>query len=227
MARILYVEDHIPTRMVVTRYLEDAGHHVLPLSTAQELQSIAPVERFDLVLADLGLPDSSGTMLLDTLRALTSAPTLVLTGDSTELTQCASLDKGADAYLCKPTSPRIIAAHVEALLRRSPSLNEMSRSPSFGPLQLKDNHVWMIGNEELSLSAQESCLLKYLVELKGSVVSRSELLHEIWGYPRESNSRVADETLRRLRVKLDRAGSVVTIETLWGRGVRLIQRGMS
>lgn len=224
MARILYVEDHMPTRTIVARYLEDAGHQVFPLSTACELYAAIPNERFDIALIDLGLPDNSGARLLETLRTLTLAPVLVLTGDDTEQTQCVSLSKGADAFLCKPVSPRVIAAHVDALLRRCPAVKGPAPTPSFGPLRFKNNRIWTVGDKELPLSSQESRLLEYLVKLEGAVVSRSDLLHEVWGYPRGSKSRVVDETLRRLRIKLDTAASTVTIETLWGRGVRLTRK---
>lgn len=222
MARILYVEDSSATRSIVVRYLEDAGHEVHSFESCADFIDAARTGSFDAAVVDLSLPDAQGQEVLQQLRAISSAPTLVLTGDATEPSFYAGLSLGADAYLVKPASPRVVVAQVHALLRKPESC---AQPLSFGSLRWSPADAsWVAGATSLSLTPQESQLLQHLVKLQGALVSREELLCELWGYPSGSSSRAVDEALRRLRIKLDCAGSSVGIETLWGRGVRLVVR---
>lgn len=226
MARVLYVEDSPAARSVVTRYLEDAGHEVRAFGECAPFVAAAADRPFDLAIVDLLLPDASGQQVLQRLRAVSGAPVLVLTGDDAEASFYAGLSLGADAYLAKPASPRVVVAQVQALLRRGePDTSPAPAAQTFGPLRWDSAEAaWTCGGERLPLTPQESQLLGHLVGLQGVPVSREELLTQLWGYPVGSPSRAVDEALRRLRVKLDRVGGAVAIETLWGTGVRLVCR---
>ena len=219
--RVLLVEDDPALGSVIQRGLAEDGHAVdweRTLRGARDATALAP---YALVVLDLGLPDGNGLTLCRELRAAGSvARVLVLTARDTLSDKVGGLDAGADDYLTKPFDFPELAARVRALARRPTD----ARSPVLeaGDLRLDPaaHTVWR-GNVVVPLTAREFALLHYLLDRKGDVVRRTDLLEAVWDANYDGLSNVVDVHVANLRRKLDLPGNPVPIETVRGVGYRV------
>jgi two-component system phosphate regulon response regulator PhoB len=187
----------------------------------------------DAILLDLMLPGLDGLELARTLKRneqTAAIPIIVLTAKSEEVDRIVGLELGADDYITKPFSPREVVLRVKAVLRRARTNDVTSTAAAptaadgqwleLGELRLDpEGYRLFVSGEEVLLTPTEFRLLRFLLERKGRVFSRGQLLTDIWGYAEEVDSRTVDTHIRRLRKKLGDEGD--RIETVVGIGYRL------
>lgn len=203
--------------------LSSQGHDVESADKALDGLELAVKGSPDLVLMDLGLPDLDGRELLRMIRAVSQVPVIVITARGTDDEIVATLDAGADDYLVKPFSVTQLEARVRAVLRRS-AARDPEESIVVGDLKidLPGREVSLNGSK-LDLSPKEFDLLRVLAERVGEVVSRRELLAEVWREPYGGSDRTIDVHLSWLRNKLgETAQEARYLQTVHGVGVKLV-----
>jgi len=219
--RVLLVEDDAALGSVIQRGLAEEGHAVDWERTLHGARTAVALTSFGLVVLDIGLPDGYGLDLCRELRAAGSpARVLVLTARDTLSDKVGGLDAGADDYLTKPFDFPELSARVRALARRPTD----ARSPvlTAGDVRLDPaSHTVWRGNVVVPLTAREFALLHYLLDRKGDVVRRTDLLEAVWDANYDGLSNVVDVHMANLRRKLDLPGSPVPIETVRGVGYRV------
>jgi len=231
--RVLVVEDEPDLRELLTYNLEAAGFTVHAtdkgLDGLVEAQGFAP----DVILLDLMLPDIPGTEVCRRIRAgdrsVPQPAIVMLTAKGDEIDRVVGFELGADDYVVKPFSVRELVLRVNAILRsrgRPAAAEPTASGPAarrryvVGPLEVDvDGYHVFVSSEEVHMSAMEMRLLIYLVEHRGRVRSREDLLEDVWGYKPGVSTRTVDTHVKRLRDKLGEAGSLV--ETVRGMGYRL------
>lgn len=223
MATILVIDDDLPIRHALTRGLVDHGHVVSSAATGFGGLQEAIDNRPDLVLLDMGLPDVDGQEVLQMIRAVTSIPVIVATARDDDQAVIKALDAGADDYLVKPFSVAQLEARTRAVLRRA-GLGGEVESIRVGELVIDTAaREVRLGARELELSAKEFDLLTYLAGRVGRVVTRRELMAQVWQQPYGAGDRTVDVHLSWLRRKLgESASSPRYVLTVRGVGVKLV-----
>jgi len=223
MAAILIVEDDQRIRERLTKALAERGHSVDARRSGFEGLSTAVEQRPDVVVLDLGLPDVDGAELLKMIRAVSDVPVIVATARSDEAGIVALLDTGADDYLTKPFSVDQLEARIRAVLRRSEA-KRTSPTLVVGGLEIDvGGRVANLDGEPLELSRKEFDLLAYLVERAGEVVSKRDLLAEVWREPYGGSDSTVDVHLSWLRRKLgESAAEPRYLRTVYGVGIKLV-----
>ena len=225
-ARILVVEDERDIAALVAYHLTMEGYRVRTAEGGQDALEAAAAERPDLMVLDLMLPGYSGYDVLAELRrqpALRDVPVIILTARREEADRVKGLELGADDYLTKPFSPRELVLRVGAVLRRaqSPAVAGATRMLRGGDVLVDLNALTVTVDGELAdLTPTEYRLLVALLERRGRVQSREQLLHSAWDVDARIETRTVDMHVQRLRSKLGPAGD--NIETVRGFGYRLI-----
>ncbi len=223
VALIVIVEDDSRLRELIARVLAGKGHGVTAAATAMDGLDSVVSEVPDLVILDLGLPDLDGFELLKMIRAVSDVPVIVATARGEDDEVVRTLHAGADDYLVKPFSTAQIEARVQAVLRRASSGN--LRTPvEVGELTIDPAaRSADMGGRELELSPKEFDLLHYLAERPGTVVSKRELLAEVWREPYGGGEKTIDVHLSWLRKKLgESAAEPRYLRTVFGVGVKLV-----
>ncbi|TDI54614.1 MAG: response regulator transcription factor [Acidobacteria bacterium] len=224
MTSIVIIEDDQRIRELVTRVLSSNGYDVEGASTALDgLQKIVKGSP-DVIVLDMGLPDLDGTELLKMIRAITDVPVIVATARSADRDVIRTLNAGADDYLVKPFSVEQLEARVRAVLRRSASKTTGSEI-IVGDLVIDPGaRVVTLNNTPLSLSPKEFDLLLYLAERVGVVVSRRQLMAEVWRQPYGGSEKSVDVHVSWIRKKLgESAAEPRYIETVHGVGLKLVE----
>lgn len=222
MARVVLVEDDLDIRRLVADALAGHGHDVETAATAMDGLNLAVKGKPDLVLLDLGLPDLDGTELLRMIRAVSAVPIIVLTARGADEVVVRTLDEGADDYLVKPFSVSQLIARISAVLRRG-NAAEIS-VVRVGDLEIDAaGRVCRLGRETLDLSPKEFDLLLALAGRVGQVLSRRELLAEVWREPYGGSDHTIDVHLSWLRSKLgETAQEPRYLHTVHGVGIKLV-----
>ena len=204
MAALIYLADDDPGLLeVFSAFLENAGYEVRSFPTGDDLAAEFARREPDLVVLDVMMPGTDGLAICKSLRAVSNVPIVILTAKDSEMDYMHGLAIGADDYLTKPFSPSMLVMRVKALLRRV----EMGRasSPAANDLSFADITLSHVAHEaraagtSLNLTMTEFSLLRCLLEAKGTAVSREVLLNKVWGFDAEVETRVTDETVRRVR----------------------------
>ncbi len=221
MKRVLLVEDNPDLAFGLRTSLEVEGYDVLHAETGREGLGMATEVSPDLIVLDLMLPEMTGYEVLRQLRrARQQMPVLILTARGEEADKVQGFRLGADDYVVKPVGVLEFLARVEALLRRA------QRQASLGVVRLDDLEIdgdrrtAAISGREVDLSPLEFDLLNALVQRRGNLVTRAELLKEVWGYRSGIESRTVDTHIAKLRAKIDR-GERSRIVTVRKKGYRL------
>ena len=225
--RLLLAEDEKSLSRAVKAILEKNNFSVDAVYDGVEALEYLESGNYDGVIMDVMMPKMDGITALKKLRAAGNmVPVLVLTAKSEIDDKVEGLDSGANDYLTKPFRPTILLMKVKALLRRV----EMDRGKTtaaedelrYGDLRCSatENAVFC-GNTIVALTQTELRLLSYMMKQPEKAYSREELLSAVWGFDSEVETRVTDETLRRIRKKLLQAGSTVSVSTIWGFGYKL------
>lgn len=224
MSRILLVEDDAEIRRLVADSMARLGHEILSASSAMEGLQAAVAESPDLVVLDLGLPDLDGTELLRMLRAVSAVPVIIATARGDDGSVVALLDAGADDYLVKPYSTAQLAARVRAVLRRAEATSGGADEVVVGGLRIDvAARDVTVDGEALALSPKEFDLLLALAERQGEVVSKRELLAQVWREPWGGSERTVDVHLSWLRKKLgETASDPRYLKTVHGVGIKLV-----
>lgn len=223
MASLLLVEDDPGIRAAVIRALTERGHVVRSapdaMSGLQDAVATAP----DLVILDLGLPDLDGVELLRMLRAVSRVPVIVATARDEDAQVVKALDAGADDYVKKPYSAAQLDARIRAVLRRAIP-EEAPRTYAVGGLTVDPrSRVAAINGVELELSPREFDLLCYLAARPGEVITKRELLAEVWRLPYGGADKTVDVHLSWLRRKLgETANEPRYLITVRGVGIKLV-----
>ncbi len=222
MAIILIVEDDPAIRGALTRSLTNLGHAVTSVSTGMAgLQRVID-EPPDVVVLDLGLPDIDGRQVLPMLRAVSQVPVIVATANDEERTIIQALDAGADDYLVKPFGSEQLEARIRAVLRR------LTGSDGVGPITIGGLAInpaareVVLDGRVLELSRKEFDLLHLLAQRVGEVVSKRDILAEVWRQAYGGSDRTVDVHVSWLRRKLgETAAAPVYLHSVRGVGVRL------
>ncbi|MGY1630590.1 response regulator transcription factor [Geodermatophilus sp. SYSU D01186] len=225
MAQLLVVEDDERIRTALIRALRERGHAVSSAGTALAGLQLAVEERPDLVVLDLGLPDLDGGELLRMLRAVSAVPVIVATARDDDGSVVAALDAGADDYVVKPFSAGQLEARIRAVLRRASGVESGPEPVTVGDLTVdpRSRRVTHAG-APVDLSPKEFDLLAYLAARPGTVVSKRELLTEVWQLPYGGSDKTVDVHLSWLRRKLgESAAEPRLLQTVRGVGVRLTE----
>ena len=222
MATLLLIEDDPAIRTTLLRALRERGHAVAASTTAMDGLQTALAERPDLVVLDLGLPDLDGRELLRMLRAVSAVPVIVATARDDEAEIVRVLDAGADDYIVKPFTAAQLDARVRAVLRRgaepaTPAVVEV------GGLRIDPGARTVdLDGRAVELTPREFDLLHHLAVRAGQVVTKRELLGEVWQVPYGGADKTVDVHLSWLRRKLgETAQEPRYLHTVRGVGVRL------
>ena len=217
---VLLVEDDLRLAELVRTYLQGNGFRVVVEHrgdrVVEHLQTTAP----DLVVLDLNLPGRDGFAVCKELRAASSLPILIVTARDNDIDHVVGLELGADDYVVKPVEPRVLVARIHALLRRARAASPIEpRVLRFGELTINATarSVSVRGNE-VTLSSNEFDLLFYLACRAGEIQSRETLYVQLYKREYDGLDRTLDVRISHLRKKLNEAGGVDRIRTVWGRG---------
>ena len=218
---ILVVEDETSIASFVTAYLRNAGYAVRSASSAQaalgELASKLP----ELIILDLNLPDGDGVELCRRIRKSSDVPILMLTARDEDIDKIIGLEVGADDYMTKPFNPRELVARVKSVLRRAAPERRRSETAELRHGELTINsgkREVYVGDEEIRLAPKEFDLLWELLDHRGIVLTRDQLLERVWGYTFAGDTRTVDVHVRQIRRKLGDASPIVTV---WGVGYKV------
>lgn len=224
MSRILLVEDDLEIRRLVAESMASHGHDIDTAATAMEGLQAAVSQSPDLVVLDLGLPDLDGTELLRMLRAVSDVPVIVATARGDDDSVVRLLDAGADDYLVKPYSTSQLAARIRAVLRRAEAQGGGGDEVTVGELRIDvAAREARLAGELLDLSPKEFDLLLALAERAGEVMSKRELLAQVWREPWGGSERTVDVHLSWLRKKLGESASDPRyLRTVHGVGIKLV-----
>lgn len=223
MAAVLVIEDDTDLRRLVANALSRDGHHVETAASALEALGSVPAGDFDLLILDLGLPDMDGQDLLKMIRAITEVPVIAATARGADEVVVATLDAGADDYLVKPFTVTQLLARVRAVLRRTNAVDSVEEVV-IGKLVIRPAaRDARLDGRTLDLSPKEFDLLWLLAERVGTVVSKREMLAEVWRQPYGGGDRTVDVHLSWLRKKLGESASDPRyLRTVHGVGVKLV-----
>lgn len=209
---ILVVEDEIRIRFLLRDYLLKDGFSIFEASNGEEGLEIFSKEKIDLVISDIMMPKMDGISMLEKLREVSTVPVILLTAKEQEEDKLLGYECGADDYITKPFSPKVLIAKVKALLKRTKE-DVDSSSQDFNGLTInKLSHEVKIDGKEILLSPKEYELLIYLITNEGIALSRDNILDNVWGIDYYGDIRTIDTNVKRLREKLlDKANYIVTV----------------
>jgi two-component system phosphate regulon response regulator PhoB len=221
--KILIVEDEPDIRSTLEYNLHRDNFQTESVGNLLDAEKILSTTNISLILLDLMLPDGSGLDLCRKLKAdqsTSSIPIIILTAKDDEVDKVVGFELGADDYVTKPFSVRELILRIKAILKRKvqkPEVTEVERE--FGELRIdSDSHEVFVNGEEVSLTALEFRLLKQLVDRRGRVQTRDQLLSDVWGYSADITTRTVDTHIKRLREKLGPIGKYV--QTIRGVGYK-------
>lgn len=223
MASILIIEDDQRIRESLANRLSERGHGVETVSNAMEGVHRAVSGDVDVVILDLGLPDLDGTEALRMIRAVSQVPVVVATARDDERDIISVLDAGADDYVVKPYSADHLAARIRAVLRRGGD-GTAEGNIRVGSLSIDlDSHEVDLDGATLDLTARMFDLLVYLAQRPGKLVTKRELLAEVWRQPYGGADKTVDVHVSWLRKALgETAAEPVYLHTKRGVGIRLV-----
>jgi two-component system alkaline phosphatase synthesis response regulator PhoP len=205
--KILIVEDEAEIAQLVKLYLEKDGFQTTIANTGVEGLKLIKTDRPDMVILDLMLPEMDGLEVCKKIRNAPDTallPVLMLTAKAEESDTIIGLELGADDYVTKPFSPKVLVTRVKALFRRLERADDPKRtSYAYGPLLVDlSRHEVKVGGEEIPLTAKEFGLLEQLLHHPGRVLTRDVLLNAVWGYDYYGTTRTVDVHIRRLKLKI-------------------------
>ena len=211
---ILIIEDEIRIRFLLKDYLLSEGFSVIEACDGEEGLKVFKNNNVDLILLDIMMPKIDGLTVLENIRTVSDIPIILLTAKSQEEDKLYGYDIGADDYITKPFSPKILVAKVKALLKRTADLNEdKSSTKNYNGLTInKLAHEIKVDNVQLSLSPKEYELLVYLCDNIGIALTRDTILDYVWWIDYYGDLRTVDTNIKRLREKLgEKANYIITV----------------
>lgn len=217
--KVLMVDDESRMRKLVSDFLTRKGYEVIEAGDGEEaIDKFYEDKDIALVILDVMMPKMNGWDTCRQIRKNSNVPIIMLTAKSDEASELNGFDCGADEYISKPFSPKILTARVEALIRRSYSIDSSEIIDVGGIIINKAAHIVKINDEEIELSFKEFELLTYFVDNKGIALSREKILNNVWNYDYFGDARTIDTHVKKLRKKLGDKGDY--IKTIWGMGYK-------
>lgn len=211
---ILIIEDEIRIRILLRDYLKKDGFKVIEASDGDEGINAFQNNDIDLILLDIMMPRVDGITVLETIRNVSNVPIILLTAKSQEEDKLFGYEMGADDYITKPFSPKVLIAKVKALLKRtSEGSTSFSSAKDYNGLSIsKLAHEVKVDGNTLNLSPKEFELLEYLTDNIGISLSRDTILDNVWGIDYYGDLRTVDTNVKRLREKLgSKANYIITV----------------
>jgi DNA-binding response OmpR family regulator len=218
---VLVVEDETSIASFVALYLKNAGYRIQTAGTGREALERVAAEKPSLIVLDLMLPDVDGLEVCRRIRQTSDVPILMLTARDEDVDKIIGLEVGADDYLTKPFNPRELVARVKSVLRRSvPERREaQTKQIKHGDVEIDvGRREVLVSGTEVQLAPKEFDLLWELLDHRGLVLTRDQLLERVWGYTFAGDTRTVDVHVRQLRRKLGEASPIVTV---WGVGYKV------
>lgn len=229
MARVLVVDDEATLVDTIRYNLRREGYDVQVASEGNEALKLARASSPDLVVLDLMLPGLDGLEVCRQLRRDSTVPILMLTAKDDEVDKIVGLEVGADDYMTKPFSMRELLARIRAMLRRSRMTQQTAEADGAQSVRSGDleadplQRKVILGDRSLQLKPKEFDLLVYLMQQRGRVLTRDQLLEKVWGYTFGGDTRTVDVHIRWLREKIEEEpGTPRRLETVRGVGYRFV-----
>ena len=222
--RVLIVEDEPNIASFARMYLEAAGFDVSLAARGDDGLRMAEAEPPHLIILDLMLPGLDGYEVTKRIRQKGQTPIIMLTARDDAVNKVVGLELGADDYITKPFNPRELVARVRAVLRRAESRPAPAGQPQPTIIEVDELRIEVggrevfVGEEAVALTPKEFDLLVTLIESRGLVLTREQLLERVWGFTFLGDSRTIDVHVRQLRRKL---GDACPIQTVWGTGYKV------
>ena len=221
--KILLIEDEPDIRKTLEYNIAREGYDVVSAPSLSEGRNHLNSGSFSLILLDLMLPDGSGLDLCREIKSdkeKVSTPIIILTAKDDEVDKVVGFELGADDYVTKPFSVRELILRIKAVLKRGERKQEnLEVQRQFGELLIDvDSHEVFVNDQSITLTALEFKLLRQLVDRRGRVQSRDQLLSDVWGYSADVTTRTVDTHIKRLREKLGSMGKYV--QTIRGVGYK-------
>ena len=221
--KILLIEDEPDIRKTLEYNIAREGYDVVTAPSLSEGRNHLNSSSFSLILLDLMLPDGSGLDLCREIKSdkeKTATPIIILTAKDDEVDKVVGFELGADDYVTKPFSVRELILRIKAVLKRGERKQEnLEVQRQFGDLLIDvDSHEVFVNDQSITLTALEFKLLRQLVDRRGRVQSRDQLLSDVWGYSADVTTRTVDTHIKRLREKLGSMGKYV--QTIRGVGYK-------
>ena len=217
--KVLMVDDESRMRKLVSDFLTRKGYIVIEAGDGEEaLDRFYADKDISLVILDVMMPKMNGWDVCREIRKNSKVPIIMLTAKSDESSELNGFECGADEYIAKPFSPKILTARVDARIRRSYSIDSSEVTDVGGIIIDKAAHIVKIDGQEIDLSFKEFELLTYFVDNKGLALSREKILNNVWNYDYFGDARTIDTHVKKLRKKLGDKGDY--IKTIWGMGYK-------
>ena len=216
--KVLVVDDEERMRKLISDFLKIKGYETVEAGDGEEAIDVFFADKeIALIILDVMMPKMDGWEVLKTVREHSKVPVIMLTARTEETDELKGFEYGADEYISKPFSPKILVARVEAILRRSGvNQDEVIR---VGGIEVdKSAHSVKIDGKEIELSFKEYELLLYFIENKGIALSREKILNNVWNYDYFGDARTIDTHVKKLRAKMGTKGDY--IKTVWGMGYK-------
>lgn len=216
--KILVVDDEIRMRKLVRDFLTIKGYSVTEAGDGEEAVEIFCSDNsYSLIILDVMMPKMDGWETLKAIRKFSGVPVIMLTAKGEEADELYGFKLGADEYITKPFSPKILTARVEAILKRTKV--EKTDSQSFGGVSInRGAHTVTADGIPVELSYKEFELLDYFMQNKNIALSRENILTNVWDYDYFGDARTIDTHVKKLRAKLGKCGE--QIKTIWGMGYK-------
>ena len=216
--KVLVVDDEERMRKLISDFLKIKGYETVEAGDGEEAIDVFFADKeIALIILDVMMPKMDGWEVLKTVREHSKVPVIMLTARTEETDELKGFEYGADEYISKPFSPKILVARVEAILRRSGvNQDEVVR---VGGIEVdKSAHSVKIDGKDIELSFKEYELLLYFIENKGIALSREKILNNVWNYDYFGDARTIDTHVKKLRAKMGTKGDY--IKTVWGMGYK-------
>lgn len=217
--KTLIADDEQRMRKLVGDFLKKEGYEVVEAENGKlALEVFRETPHFDLVILDVMMPEYDGWTVCREIRKTSNVPIIMLTARGEEFDELFGFEMGADEYITKPFSPKILVARANALLKRTHH-DELQNKQLFEGLKIdEDAHIVSIFDAPIDLTPKEYELLLYLVKNKGKALSREQILNSVWGFDYYGDLRTVDTHINRVRIKLGNLSHYV--QTVRGFGYR-------
>lgn len=199
---ILIVEDEKEIREGVSEYLSEVGYNVISAEDGMQAIELFKNSKIDLVILDIMLPKANGFVVLNKIRQESNVPVIMLTAMSDDYTQIMSFDEEADDYITKPFSIIVLHKRIEALLRRVVKVSE-NKKWFYGDIEIDfEGYSARKNGENIDLKPKEIKLIELLLKYEGKVLTRAQILDNLWNIEESPNDRVIDVYIKNIRKKL-------------------------
>ena len=217
--KVLMVDDESRMRKLVNDFLSRQNYEVIEAADGEEAMDAFYADKdISLVILDVMMPKMDGWEVCKEIRKNSKVPIIMLTAKGDERDELQGFDCGADEYISKPFSPKILTARVDALVRRAYMVDSNAQLEIGGIEIDKSAHIVRIDGQEIELSFKEFELLSYFVDNKGIALSREKILNNVWNYDYFGDARTIDTHVKKLRKKMGDKGDY--IKTIWGMGYK-------